>query len=149
MNHTICKASLTHFSECTVNVPRKVFKVVLSSLSVNTVSVLPANVVKVTTTPTYQYTNPASKHAIVGKPVFSTSHVNTRPAPMVVSLNSSLPLHVYDVHVSANLLYHVPNVSPPTPLSANLNTTSTSHAFIKISSFSPTIKDCIKEVSFV
>ena len=39
VNHTICKASVTHFSECTVNVHRKVFKVVLSSLSVNTVSV--------------------------------------------------------------------------------------------------------------
>ena len=30
VNHTICKASVTHFSECAV----KVFKVVLSSLSV-------------------------------------------------------------------------------------------------------------------
>ena len=39
VNHTICKASVTHFSECTINVHRKVFKVVLSSLSVNTVSV--------------------------------------------------------------------------------------------------------------
>ena len=110
---------MTHFSECAVNVRCKVFKVVLSSLSVNTVSVPPVNVVKVTTTPTYQYTNPASKHAIVRKPVFSTSHVNTPPAPAVVTLNSSLPSHVCDVPVSANLLCHVCKVSPPIPLPAN------------------------------
>ena len=103
VNHTICKASVTHFSECAVNVRRKVFKVVLLSLSVNTVSVPPVNVVKVTTTPTYQYTNPASKQAIVCKPVFSASHVNTSPAPAVFNLNSSLPLHVCDIPVPANL----------------------------------------------
>ena len=85
---------MTHFSECAVNVRRKVFKVVLSSLSVSTVSVPPVNVVKVTTTPTYQYTNPASMHAIVCKPVFSTSYVNTSTAPAVVTLNSSRTLHV-------------------------------------------------------
>ena len=66
------------------------FKVVLSSLSVSTVSVPPANVVKVTTTLTSQYTNSTSKHAIVRKPVFSTSHDNTSPAPAVVTLNLAL-----------------------------------------------------------
>ena len=66
------------------------FKVVLSSLSVSTVSVPPA-VVKVTTTLTSQYTNSTSKHAIVGKPVFSTSHDNTSSAPAVVTLNLALP----------------------------------------------------------
>ena len=65
INHTVCQASVTHFSEYPVNVHRKVFKGVLSSLFVSTVSAPPANVVKVTTTPLYQYTNPASKHAIV------------------------------------------------------------------------------------
>ena len=57
-SYTICKASVTYFSECAVNIRHKVFKVVLSSLFVSTVSVAPTNVVKVTTTPTYQYTNP-------------------------------------------------------------------------------------------
>ena len=82
---------MTHFSECAVNVRHKVFKVVLSSLSVSRVSVPPVNVVKVTTTPTYQYTNPVSKHTIVRKPVFSTSHVYviTSPAPVVATLNYS------------------------------------------------------------
>ena len=61
VKHTICKASVTHFSDCAVNVHRKVFKVVSSSLSGNTVSATSVNVVKVTTTPTHQYTNPASK----------------------------------------------------------------------------------------
>ena len=131
VNHTICKASVTHFSECAVNVRRKVFKVVLSCLSVSTVSVPPVNVVKVTTTPTYQYTNPASKHAIVCKPVFRTSHVITTPAPAVATLNSVLPLHVCDVPVPPNLLCHVRKVSPPIPLSADLATRSRSHALIK------------------
>ena len=90
VNHTICKASVTHFSECAVNVRRKVFKVVLSSLFASKVSVPPVNVEKVTIKPTYQYTNPASKHAIVRQPVFSTSHVITSPAPSVTTLNSSL-----------------------------------------------------------
>ena len=63
VNHTICKASLTHFSECAANVRREVFKFVLSSLLVRTVSVPPVNVVNVTTTLAYQYTNPASKLA--------------------------------------------------------------------------------------
>ena len=131
VNHTICKASVTHFSECAVNVRRKVFKVVLSSLSVSTVSVPPVNVVKVTTTTTYQYANPASKHAIVRKPVFSTSHVITSPAPAVATLNSSLPLYVCDVPVPPNFLCHVHKVSPPIPLSADLATTSRTHALIK------------------
>ena len=113
VNHTICKASVTHFSECAVNVRRKVFRVVLSSLYVSAASVPPVNVVKVTTTPTCQYTNPASKHAIMRKPVFSTSHVITTPAPVVATLNSSLPLHVYDVSVPPNLLCHVRKVSHP------------------------------------
>ena len=82
VNHTVCK--VTHFSECAVNVHRKVFKVVSSSLSVN----------KVTS-------------------------------------NSSLPLHVCDVPVPANLLCHVHKVSPPIPLSAHLATLSRLHALIK------------------
>ena len=94
VNHTICKASATHFSESAVNVRRKVFKVVLSCLQISTVPVPPVNVVKVTTTPSYQYTNPASKQAIVCKPVFRTSHVITTPAPAVATSNSTLPLHV-------------------------------------------------------
>ena len=65
------------------------------------------------------------------KSVFSTSHFNTYPDPAVVTLNSSLPLHVWDVPVPANLLCHVRKVSPPIPLSTNLNTTSKSHALIK------------------
>ena len=84
VKNAICKATVTHFNECAVNIPRKVFKVLLPSLSVNTVSVPPVNVVKVTTAPTYRYTNPASTHAIVCKSVFSTSHVNTSPTPAVV-----------------------------------------------------------------
>ena len=99
VSHTICKASVIHFSECALNFCCKVFKVVLSSLSVSTVSVPPINVVKVTTTPTYQYSNSASTHVIVHNPVFSTSHVNTSPAPAVATLNSSLLLHVCDVPV--------------------------------------------------
>ena len=90
VNHTIYKASVTDFTECAVNVRRKVFKVVLSSLFASKVSVSPVNVEKVTIKPTYQYTNPASKHAIVRQPVFSTSHVITSPAPSVATLNSSL-----------------------------------------------------------
>ena len=54
VNHTICKASVTHSSKCAVNVHRKLFKVVSSGFSVSPVSVLPVNVVKVTTPPTYQ-----------------------------------------------------------------------------------------------
>ena len=75
--------------------------------------------------------NPASKHTIVRKPVFSTSHVNTSPAPTVVTLNSSLPLHVCDVPVPTNLLCNVRKVSPPIALSADLTTTSRSHALTK------------------
>ena len=81
----------------------KVFKVVLSSHSVSIVSV-PVNVVKVTTTPTYQYTNLASKQTVVHKPVSSTSHVNASPAPAVVTLNSFLTLHICDVPVPANVM---------------------------------------------
>ena len=51
VNHTIYKASATHFSESAVNVRRKVFKVVSSCLPMSTVPVPPVNVVKVTTTP--------------------------------------------------------------------------------------------------
>ena len=58
-------------------------------------------------------------------------HVNTSPAPAVVTSNSSLPLHVYDVPASAKLLCHVCKVSPPILLSANLTTTPTSHVPIK------------------
>ena len=61
---------MIHFSECAINVHCKVFKVVLSSPSVSAVSVPHVNVVKVTTTPPYQYTNPASKHAILCKLFF-------------------------------------------------------------------------------
>ena len=124
VNHTIWKASVTHFSECALNVCRKVFKVVLSSLSVNTVSV---NVVKVTTTPTYRHRNPVSKHVFLRKPVFSAFHVNTLPAPAVVTLISSLPLHVCDVPVPANLLCHVRKVTSPKALPVNLTTLSRSH----------------------
>ena len=107
------------------------FKVDLSSLSVITFSVPPVNVVKVTTTPTNQYTNPASKHAIWRKPVFSTSHVVTSPTPAVATLNSSLPLNVCDAPVPPNLLCYVRKVSPHIPLSADLATTSRTHALIK------------------
>ena len=65
------------------------------------------------------------------KLVFSTSHVNTSPDPAVFTLNFSLSLHVCDVPVPANLLCQVRKVSPPIPLSTNLNTTSESHALIK------------------
>ena len=41
VNYTISKASVNHFSECVVNVRRKVFKVVLSSLFVSTASAPP------------------------------------------------------------------------------------------------------------
>ena len=122
---------MTHFSECAVNLHRKVFNIVLSSLSVNTVSVPPVHVVKVTTTPTYQYTNQASEHAIVREPVFSISHVNTCHAPVVVTLYFASPLHIYDVPVPTNLLCHVRKVSAPTPHSTNLTTTSTYHTLIK------------------
>ena len=107
------------------------FKVILSSLSVNTVSVRPVNVVKVTITLTYQYINPTSKHAIARKLLLSTSHVNTSPASAVVTLNSYLPLHVCDVPVRANLLFYVHKVSPPITLSANLTITFRSHSLIK------------------
>ena len=106
VNQTICRASVTHFSECAGNVRRKVFKIVLSSISVNAVSVSPVNLVEVTTTPTYKYTNPASMHAVVRKPVFSTTHVDTSPAPAVFTFNFSLPLqvnmYICDVTVPAN-----------------------------------------------
>ena len=130
-NRPIFKASVTHVSECAVNVCRKVFKVDLSRLSVSAISVPPFNVVKVTTTPTYQYKNSTFKHFIVNKVVFSTSHVNTSPAPAVVTLNSSFLLHVCDVSVPENLLYHACKVSPPIPVSANITTTSRSYALIK------------------
>ena len=103
-NRPIFKASVTHVSECAVNVCRKVFKVDLSRLSVSAISVPPFNVVKVTTTPTYQYKNSTFKHFIVNKVVFSTSHVNTSPAPAVVTLNSFLTLHISDVPVPENLM---------------------------------------------
>ena len=122
---------MTHFSECAVDFCLKVFQVVLSSLLVSTISVLPVNVLKVTTTPTYQYTNLASKHAIVRNPVFSTSHVFNTPVPAVETLNSSLLLHVCDVPVPSNLLCYVHKVSPPIPFSADLATTFRSHALIK------------------
>ena len=100
VNNTSCKASVTHFSKCVTNVHYKVFKVVLPSLSVNTVSVPPVNVVKVITTSIYQYTNPTSKHAVVPKSVFSISHVNTYPAPAGATLSSHLSLHACDVIMS-------------------------------------------------
>ena len=131
VNHTICKASATHFSESAVNVRRKVFKVVLSCLPISTVPVPCVNVVKVTTMPTYQYTNPASKQAVVCKPVFRTSHVITTPAPAVATLNSTLPLHVCDVPVPPNLSCHVHKVFPPIPLSVDLAHTSRLYALRK------------------
>ena len=131
VNDTICKASVTHFSECAVDVRRKVFKVVLLCLSVSTISVPPVNVVKVTTTPTYQCTNQASKHAIVCKLVFRTSHGTTTPAPAVATLNSILPLHVCDVPMPPNLLCHARKVSSPIPLSADLANTPILYVLIK------------------
>ena len=131
VNHAICKASATHFSESAVNVRRKVFRVVLSCLPISAVPVPPVNVVQVTTTPTYQYTNPASKQAMVSKPVFRTSHVITTPAPAVVTLNSALPLHVFDVPVPPNLSCHVRKFFPPIPLSADLANTSRLYALRK------------------
>ena len=86
VNHAVCKASVTHFSKRAVNVPCKLFKVVLASLSVNAVAVPPVNVGKVTTIPTQIQ---PLKHALVCKPVFSTCHVNTSSAP-VVTLNSAI-----------------------------------------------------------
>ena len=65
------------------------------------------------------------------KPIFSTSRVNTSPAPVVVTLNSPLPLHVCDVPVPANLLCYVCKVSLTIPLSANLTTTIRYYALIK------------------
>ena len=65
------------------------------------------------------------------KSVLSTSHVNSSPAPVVVTLNSFLPLYACDVIVPTNLLCHVRKVSPPIPLSVNVTTTLTSHALIK------------------
>ena len=38
------------------------------------------------------------------KPVSSTSHVNTSPAPAFVTLNSFLTLHICDVPVPENLM---------------------------------------------
>ena len=52
VNQPICETPVTHFRECAVNIRREVFKVFLSSLSISTVSVPPANVVEVTATPT-------------------------------------------------------------------------------------------------
>ena len=72
VNNAICKDSVTFFSGCTVNIHCKMLKVVLTSVSVNTVSAPPVNVVKITTTPTYQYSNLASKHAVVHKSIFSS-----------------------------------------------------------------------------
>ena len=83
------------------------------------------------------------------KPVFSSSHVYTSPAPVVLTLNLSLTLHVYDVPVPANLLCHVRKVPPPIPLSANLTTTPDLMLSLKISSLSSTINYRTKEVSFL
>ena len=65
VNLAIFKTFVTHFRERAVNVCHKVFKVVLSSLSDYTVSVLPIDVVKVTTTSTHRYNNSASKHVVI------------------------------------------------------------------------------------
>ena len=65
VNHTICKAFITHFSKCTINIWRKTFKRLLPSLSESTVSVLIVNVVKTTATatcPVSRYTNPVSQY---------------------------------------------------------------------------------------
>ena len=76
------------FQNSAINVHRKVIKVVLPSLPVNTVSIPPVNGVKVTTTRTYQYTDPAPKHAVMCKSVFKNYHVSPSPAPPVVTLNA-------------------------------------------------------------
>ena len=54
------------------------------------------------------------------------------PAPPAVALNSSLSLLVCDVPVPPNVLCHVRKMSSVILLSADLATTSTSHALIKI-----------------
>ena len=59
LNNTFYKISATLINECTVIVCRKVFKVVLPSFSVNTLSVPPVNVANVRTTLSYQCTNSA------------------------------------------------------------------------------------------
>ena len=102
----------------------KVVKVVLPSLPVKTFSVLPFNVANITTTPTYQYTNPASKHAVMCKSVFSTSDVNASPASAVITFNSYLPymfviylcLQTYNVTFVKRLHpYRFLKMSPPYP----------------------------------
>ena len=68
------------------------------------------------------------------KPVLSTCHVNTSPAPAVVTLNSSLNLHICDVPVPTNMCLpdvHLCKVFSPIPLSADLATTIRSYALIK------------------
>lgn len=109
---------MTHFSQCAVNVRRKVFKTVSSSLSVSAVSVSPVDVVKIITTPIYQYKNPASKHAIVRKAVFNISYVNTSPFQTY-----------YVMFVKCLHPYLFLQISPP-------------------HSQSPTTNDCTKEVGF-
>ena len=73
--------SVSLISKSTANVHGKDFKVVLPSLSFNTVSVPTVNVVDMTTTPTHQYANLISNHAVVHRSVFSFAHVNISPAP--------------------------------------------------------------------
>lgn len=72
--------SVSLISKSTVNVHGKDFKVVLPSLSFNTVSVPTVNVVDMTTTPTHQYANLISNHVLTMS-VFSFAHVNISPAP--------------------------------------------------------------------
>ena len=117
LNNTICKTSATLISECTINVQCKVFKNILPSLSFNKMSYSHVHVVNVTTTPSYQYTNPASIYAAVCTSVLSTSNVSIYPTPAVVTFNSYLLLHVYDVPVSANLLCQAREMSAPAPFS--------------------------------
>ena len=99
---------------------------------VNTFSVPPVNIVKVSTSQTFQYINQGSKYAILYKSVFSTSHVNTSPVPEVAILNYYLPLHLHvcDVLAPANLC-HVCKVSPLILFYANFTITCTCHAVIK------------------
>ena len=122
---------MAYFGKHTVNVYRNVFKVVLLSFSFSTDYVPTTNVVKVTTTRTYQYTNPVTKHAILRNPVFSASHVINYPAPLVATSNSSSSLHVCNVPVPRTLLYHVCKVFLLIALSADLAIISRLHALIK------------------
>ena len=80
----IIKKSLKRLLVFVVNV-LSMFKVALPILFVNAVSIPLIDVIDVKTKPTYHYTNPVSKHAVMCKSVFITSNVNISPAPAVLT----------------------------------------------------------------